>query len=376
MPFARPGRGFLLALTSRAAGGRAGGDVGEGETVGDAERERSGEHRPAVMEDVARRAGVSAMTVSRVVNTPERVSPRTRSRVLVAMQELDYRPNLAARALSTGHSRILGVVSFDTTLYGPASTLLGIEQAARGHDHLISIVSLAELNRRTIGEGVDRLRDQGVAGVIIVAPHESAAEGLRGLPSALPIVVVGATEDLPFDLVAVEQYDGAARATRHLLSLGHTTVWHISGPRDWVDAGGRLAGWRDTLAAERREVPEAVSGDWSARSGYQLGRRLARDPSVTAVFAANDAMALGLLRALHEAGRRVPEDVSVVGFDDVPEAPYFSPPLTTVRQNFAEVGRHAFDLMLARLHGDPGGPIVRRSVEPELVVRDSTGTAR
>ncbi|MBA9005286.1 LacI family DNA-binding transcriptional regulator [Thermomonospora cellulosilytica] len=338
---------------------------------------RPGERRPPVMEDVAELAGVSAMTVSRVLNNPERVRPATRDRVLAAMKTLDYRPNLAARVLATGRSNVLGVVSFDTTLYGPASTLYGIERAARRHDYLISIVSLSELNRRSIGEGVDRLRSQGVDGIIIVAPHESAAEGLRDLPPDLPIVVVGAAEDLPFPLASVDQCAGAVRAVRHLLSLGHETVWHLSGPADWVDSGGRLAGWRQTLAAQGREVPEVLVGDWSAESGYRLGERLARDPSVTAVFAANDAMALGLLRALREAGRRVPEDVSVVGFDDVPEAPYFSPPLTTVRQNFGEVGRRAFTLMLDRISASGAdGAHHRQVVEPELVVRDSTGGRR
>jgi DNA-binding LacI/PurR family transcriptional regulator len=332
------------------------------------------DRRAAVMEDVAQLAGVSAMTVSRALNTPERVRPATRARVLAAVKELDYRPNLAARVLVTGRSGVLGVVSFDTTLYGPASTVYGIERAARSHKYGISIVSLSSLNRHTIGEGVDRLRDQKVDGIIIVAPHESAAESLRDLPSDLPIVVVGAAEHLAFPLASVDQWLGAVRVTRHLLSLGHRTVWHLSGPADWVDANGRVAGWRETLAAEGRPEPQVLVGDWSAHSGYRLGKQIARDPAVTAVFAANDAMALGLLRALREAGRRVPEEVSVAGYDDVPEAPYFSPPLTTVRQNFGAVGRRAFRLMLNRMSA-PGSAAARQRdvVEPELVVRESTG---
>jgi DNA-binding LacI/PurR family transcriptional regulator len=337
--------------------------------------------RPAVMEDVAELAGVSAMTVSRVLNSPEKVRPATRARVLAAVRELDYRPNLAARVLVTGRSGVLGVVSFDTTLYGPASTLYGIERAAREHDYGVSIVSLNLLNRQSIGEGVDRLRSQKVDGIIIVAPHESAAAGLHDLPPHLPIVVVGAGEDVPFPLAAVDQYGGAVRATRHLLSLGHETVAHLSGPASWVDANGRVAGWRDTLVAEGRPVRDVLVGDWSAQSGYHLGKRIARDREVTAVFAANDAMALGLLRALREAGRLIPAEVSVVGFDDVPESPYFSPPLTTVRQNFGDVGQRAFKLMLDRmsdpdadLGADPAGH--RRVIEPELVVRESTDVRR
>jgi len=330
--------------------------------------------RVAVMEDVADLAGVSAMTVSRVLNTPDKVRPETRERVLAAVRELDYRPNSAARGLATGRSGVLGVVSFDTTLYGPASTLYGIEQAAREYDYVISIVSLSVLNRRSIGEGVERLRSQSVDGIIIVAPHESAAEGLRDLPPDLPLVVVGAADDIPFPLVAVDQAGGAARAVEHLLGLGHETVWHLAGAVDWIDANGRLDGWRGVLERQGREVPAELRGDWSARSGYEIGIQMARDSSITAVFAGNDAMALGLLRALRERGRRVPEDVGVVGFDDVPESAYFSPPLTTVRQNFGEVGRRAFQLLADRMQG---GDVLerRRIVEPEFIVRESTVVA-
>ncbi|WP_230985283.1 LacI family DNA-binding transcriptional regulator [Microbispora oryzae] len=323
------------------------------------------------MEDVAELAGVSAMTVSRVLNTPEKVRPETRARVLAAVRELDYRPNSAARVLVTGRSGALGVVSFDTILFGPASTLYGIERAARENGYLVSIASLPALTRRSIAEGVDRLRSQSVDGVIVIAPHESAGEGLRHLPAGLPVVDVGGAKDVPVPVAAVDQHAGAVRATRHLLSLGHRTVWHLAGPPNWVESSGRLKGWREALEAEGREVPVPMVGDWTAHSGYEIGKRLAREDGMTAVFAANDHMAMGLLRALREVGRRVPEDVSVVGFDDVPEAAYFWPPLTTVRQNFGEVGRLAFQLLLDRIGGVEGD--TRRLVEPELVVRESTG---
>jgi DNA-binding LacI/PurR family transcriptional regulator len=327
------------------------------------------------MGDVAALAGVSAMTVSRVLNSPEKVRPQTRARVLAAMRELDYRPNSAARVLATGRSGVLGVVSFDTTLYGPASMLYSIERAARAAEYAINIASTSTLTRRSIEDGVERLRAQSVDGVIIIAPHQSAAEMLRGLPPDLPVVVVGAGDDVQVPVAAIDNRAGAVRVTRHLLSLGHETVWHIAGPSDWIDSSTRVDGWREVLEAHGRQVPEPLSGDWSARAGYEQGRLLAADPDVTAVFAANDPMALGLLRALREAGRRVPEEVSVAGFDDVPEAPYFAPPLTSVRQPFGDVGRHAFQLLLERIDGAPpsreqGAP--RRTVEPELVVREST----
>lgn len=326
--------------------------------------------KPAVLGDVAALAGVSAMTVSRVLNAPDRVRAETRARVLAAVRELDYWPNSAARQLVTGRSGVLGVVSIDTTLYGPASTLYCIEQTARLSGYTVSIASLSALNRRSIQEAVHRLRAQSVDGVVIVAPHESAGDGLRHLPPDLPVVAVDAGEDIPVPVATVDQRAGAARATRHLLSLGHETVWHLGGPVDWIDASGRIEGWRGALEAEGRPVPEPLRGDWSPRSGYQVGRRLAEDLSVTAVFVGNDQMALGVLRALREAGRRVPEDVSVVGFDDVPESAYFWPPLTTVRQDFREVGRLAFHLLLDRMAGEDGE--TRRLVEPDLVVREST----
>ncbi|MFI7420741.1 LacI family DNA-binding transcriptional regulator [Nonomuraea sp. NPDC049684] len=321
--------------------------------------------------DVAVLAGVSAMTVSRVLNAPDRVRAETRARVMAAVRELDYRPNQAARQLVTGRSGVLGVVSIDTTLYGPASTLYCIEQAARRAGYNVSIASLPSLSRRSMEEGVQRLRAQAVDGVIIVAPHESAADGLRHLPPEMPVVAVDAGDDIPVPVAKVDQQAGARRVTRHLLSLGHETVWHVAGPADWLDANGRIEGWRGVLEAAGREVPEVLRGDWSARSGYQLGRRLCENPDVTAVFVANDQMALGVLRALREAGRRVPEDVSVAGFDDIPESAYFWPPLTTVRQDFGEVGRHAFHLLLDFMAGHEPEP--RRLVEPELVVRESTG---
>ncbi|WP_438943163.1 LacI family DNA-binding transcriptional regulator [Nonomuraea aridisoli] len=326
--------------------------------------------RPAVLMDVAARAGVSTMTVSRVLNAPDLVRAETRARVLAAVRELDYRPNQAARQLVTGRSGVLGVVSIDTTLYGPATMLYCIEQAARQAGYNVSIVSLGSLNRRSMEEGVQRLRTQAVDGVIIVAPHESAADGLRHLPPEMPVVAVDAGDDIPVPVAKVDQRAGAALVTRHLLDLGHESVLHVAGPADWLDANGRIDGWRGVLEAAGRPVPEVLRGDWSSRSGYELGRRLAGDPGVTAVFAANDQMALGVLRALREAGRRVPEDVSVAGFDDVPESAYFWPPLTTVRQDFREVGRHAFRLLLDRMAG--AEPQARVLVEPELVVREST----
>jgi DNA-binding LacI/PurR family transcriptional regulator len=327
--------------------------------------------RPAVMADVAKLAGVSHQTVSRVINGSTHVRPATRQRVLAAMGQLDYRPNPAARALVTGRSGTLGVVSFDTTLYGPASTLFAIEQAAHAAGYFISIVSLLTLDHTSVLEAIERLRVQGVDGILVITPHEGAAEALVNLPTGVPVVAVEAGRPDSVPLVAVDQLSGAVSATQLLLDLGHRTVWHVAGPRDFLEAQQRLEGWRATLEAAGADIPPVLVGDWSPRSGYQLGMRLAQEPDMTAVFVSNDQMALGVLRALHEHGREIPREVSVVGFDDIPEAQYFTPPLTTVRQNFAEVGRGSLRLLLEVMSGAAEAP-QQLAIAPELVVRRST----
>jgi DNA-binding LacI/PurR family transcriptional regulator len=327
--------------------------------------------RAVVMADVAKLAGVSLQTVSRVINDSPHVRSATRERVQDAMRKLEYRPNPVARALVTGRSRTLGVVSFDTTLYGPASTLFGIERAAHDAGYFVSIVSLRSLTPSSVVSAVERLREQGVDGILVIAPQESATQALLHLPEDVPVVAAEAGPDDAVPRVAVDQIDGARLATTHLLELGHRTVWHISGPPDWLEAQDRVDGWRTTLDAAGAAAPPVLVGDWSARAGYELGQELAANADVTAVFVANDQMALGLLRSLHEAGRRIPGDISVVGFDDIPEAAYFTPPLTTVRQNFNEMGRRSLLLLLEQI--ESGVREARReTVAPELIVRAST----
>jgi len=323
------------------------------------------------MADVAGLAGVSHQTVSRVLNDQPNVRTETRAKVLEAIRELGYRPNSAARQLVTRRSQTLGVVSFDTTLYGPASMLYGIEQAARDADYFISIVSLRAMTRTSVLEAVDRLRDQAVEGVVVIAPQTSAAGALAQAAAGVPLVGAGCGPAEQVPMVAIDQRAGAALATRHLLDLGHPTVHHVAGPVGWLDATGRTEGWRTELEHAGRPVPIPLRGDWSARSGYAAGRTLATDPHVTAVFCANDHMALGLLRAFHEAGRHVPAEVSVVGFDDIPESSYFTPPLSTVRQDFSELGRRSLELLVGRLENPSPPPAEHVLVTPDLIVRAS-----
>jgi DNA-binding LacI/PurR family transcriptional regulator len=326
--------------------------------------------RPAVMTDVARVAGVSHQTVSRVLHNHPRVAAAPRARVQAAMAELEYRPNTAARALVTRRSQTLGVVSFSSTLHGPTSTLFGVEQAARAAGYFTSIVSLKQIDVPAVGDAFDHLLDQGVEGIIVIAPQLHSAKALVQRHRPVPLVAVEAgPEEIP--TVAVDQRVGAGLATDHLLSLGHDTVWHIAGPKDWIEAEARVAGWRSALERAGREVPPLLTGDWSAGSGYEAGGILARTRGLTAVFAANDHMALGVLRAFHEHGVSVPDDVAIVGYDDIPEAAYFTPPLTTVRQDFDELGRMAIDLLLELIGSGQPGVVEHRSIRPSLVVRES-----
>ncbi|WP_371484307.1 LacI family DNA-binding transcriptional regulator [Kitasatospora sp. NBC_00315] len=326
------------------------------------------------MADVARVAGVSHQTVSRVLNGAPHVRPDTRDRVLAAIRELDYRPNSAARALVTRRSQTLGVVSFASALYGPAAMLDGIEQAARSAGYFVSVASLRSLDSRSLQEAVDRLRDQSVEGIVVIAPQISAVSAVAKLSSTVPVVAVGSGSQSRVPMVAVDNEAGALAATRHLLDLGHETVHHVAGPAGWLETRARQDGWRRALEAAGAPVPQVQSGDWSSRSGYEAGLRIATDPEVSAVFCANDHMALGLLRALHESGRTIPGAISVVGFDDIPEAAYFTPPLTTVRQDFGELGRRALELLVEELAG-VGHARSHVLISPEMVLRRSAGPA-
>lgn len=321
--------------------------------------------------DVAELAGVSHMTVSRVINGTARVSKGTRERVTAAIQELDYRPNSAARSLVTGRSGTVGVIALDSTLYGPASTLYGIENAAREAGFTVTISSVHRPQRSSIGDAVESLRGQAVEGIVVIAPHVAAGEALQYAPSEVSIVAVGGGVSAAVPVISVDQAGGARRVTEHLLALGHRTVWHVAGPGDWLDSIDRERAWRETLEQRGAPVPRVIRGDWSARSGYEAGCVLREERGLSAVFVANDQMALGLLRAFAEAGVAVPGDVHVAGFDDVPESAYFTPPLTTVRQDFIELGRRTFGLLSERMAG--GEQFARRLVTPELIVRESTG---
>jgi DNA-binding LacI/PurR family transcriptional regulator len=343
----------------------------DGESADPRPEGRAGGQRGPSMADVAREAGVSGQTVSRVVNRRQNVDQATRQRVLDAMRLIGYRPNSAARALRNGQFRSIGVIMSTLSTFGNSRTLDAITTAAVARGYSITLMPVVHPTQVEVTGAVSRLNEQAVDGVVILIEEHQLDQSEIELPEALPVVVIDSNPRSDYPVVDTDQAEGAALATTHLLELGHRTVWHLAGPRHSYAAEHREKSWRATLARHGREVPPVVTGDWSAESGYVQGGRLCADPAVTAVFAANDHMALGLLRALHERGRAVPAEVSVVGFDDADEAAHFWPPLTTVRQSFADVGRRAVDALLAEITSGDRDP-ASVYVPTTLVMRSST----
>jgi DNA-binding LacI/PurR family transcriptional regulator len=323
------------------------------------------------MADVARVAGVSGQTVSRVANGRANVDAATRDRVLAAMREVGYRPNSAARALRNGQFRSIGVIVFELSSFGNTRTLDAIATAATTSGYAVNLLPVLDATQGAVSTAFTRLGEQAVDGVIILIEAHQLDEAEVMLPEGLPVVVVDSSAHYDYPIVDTDQAQGARLATEHLLDLGHATVWHLGGPPSSFAAARRLRSWQQTLTERGCPVPPVLVGDWSPRSGYETGLEFAANPDVTAVFVANDHMALGLLRALHEKGRSIPGDLSVVGFDDTAESAHFWPPLTTVRQSFAEVGRRSVDALIREIqagehHHDPV------AVPTELVVRNST----
>lgn len=323
------------------------------------------------MTDVAKLAGVSHQTVSRAVNGSLNIRPETKARVQRAIEELGYRPNIAARALVSGQPVPIGIIGVNTFQYGPGTIRRTIEEAAQGAGLLASSVSLAGITPSLLADAIEHLTRHCVGGIIVIAGQQEALDVVRAYEPSLPLVVVEGELASTRWSVGVDQLEGARIATRHLLGLGHRRISHIAGPLNWTEAKARYDGWRAEMLGAGLVPGDVHYGDWSAASGYAAGQLIVREGSATAVFVANDQMAIGLSRALLEAGYRVPEDLSVVGFDDIPEAGYLFPPLTTVRQDFAAVGKMAIETLRAAMAGDDDS-LPRRLVLPELVVRQST----
>jgi len=334
-----------------------------------------GEHqRAASMRDVAALAGVSHQTVSRVINGHPSIRESTRQRVRAAMDQLHYRPNRAARALVTARSRTIGVLSTSAAaLYGPVSSITAIQDAGRAAGYSVAVAQLPDLGADSLSAGVDHLLAQSVEGIVVIAPQEVVLDRLQRAQLGVPYVtLLGGPSQVQRELT-VDQLAGARAATQHLVRLGHRRIVHLSGPLEWFEAEARVDGYRAELDAAGLRPEPVREGDWTAESGYVLGGRVLDDPGVTAVFASNDQMALGVYHAARERGLDIPARLSVVGFDDIPEAAHFWPPLTTVRQDFTELGRRSVESLVAEIEGGTEPTPVR--LRPTLVVRASTGPA-
>jgi DNA-binding LacI/PurR family transcriptional regulator len=330
-----------------------------------------GKLRPA-MGDVARLAGVSSQTVSRVSNGYANVSENTRNRVLQAMHVLGYRPNGAARALKSGRFGTVGVIMTTLGSFGNMRTLDAIATEAAGAGYSVTLLPVSDPTLRDVSGAYRRLTQQAVDGAVIILEAHLRDQAEFALPPGIPVVVIDAGAGPGYVVVDNDQAMGARQATEHLLVLGHRQVWHVAGPAASFAAASRETSWRRTVREHGIEPPPALPGDWTCEAGYRHGLTLASRDDVTAVFAANDQMALGVMRALHERGRDIPGDISVVGFDDMAEAGSFWPPLTTIRQDFAAVGRLSIAQLLDQVAGTSTGP-GRTVVPTELVVRASTG---
>jgi DNA-binding LacI/PurR family transcriptional regulator len=323
------------------------------------------------MADVARRAGVSSQTVSRVSNGHSGVVDTTRRQVLAAMKELGYRPNSAARALKRGEFRTIGIITFSLSTTGNVRTLEAIATSAAQHGYATTLLPVAIPTQDEVRGAFTRLGELAVDAIIVIMEVHLLDAATVSLPPNVGVVVADSDAGDRYSVVDTDQAGGARDAVRHLLDLGHETVWHLAGPEESFAAQRRTDAWRATLQEAGRDVPVPLRGDWSAESGYRAGLRLAQEPDCTAIFAANDQMALGVLRALHESGRTVPDQVSVVGFDDIPDSGSFVPPLTTVHQDFAEVGRRCVEGALRQI-GSAAEERGTTLVPTRLVIRRST----
>jgi DNA-binding LacI/PurR family transcriptional regulator len=326
--------------------------------------------RPS-MADVAKLAGVSSQTVSRVSNGLTNVDDRTRDRVLESMKTLGYRPNRAARSLKSGRFQTIGVIMFTLETFGNMRTLDAIAVEAARADYSVTLIPITDRTLGGVSGTYNRLSEQAVDGVVIIFEGHLLDDAEFTLPPGLPVVIIDSNAGSEYTVVDTDQAEGARLATQHLLELGHRQVWHIAGPSESFSAAHRVESWQQTLLAAGIAPPEVLHGDWTTESGYRHGLMLGQRADVTAIFAANDQMALGAMRALHELGRDIPGDVSVVGFDDMEEAHSFWPPLTTIHQDFTAVGKLSLQKLLHKV-ANTDARNDRTTVPTQLVVRSST----
>lgn len=329
--------------------------------------------RPVTLDDVARDADVSYQTVSRVINNHPYVAEATRERVLASVARLNYRPNRTARSLVTNRSQTVGIVSFGTVFYGPAQMVINIDRSLKESGYGFTQTTIRDMTLGNLKAAVQELLDRGVDGLVMITPIlDIELEWVTDLCAGVPFVMIDIALGAELPSVVIDQKHGGKLATRHLLELGHREIVEISGPLNWCDARLRHAGWLATMKGSGLEAGTSIESDWSAAGGYQALHQLAdKGVPFTGLIVGNDQMALGAIRALSELGANVPHDVSVVGFDNIPESAYFHPPLTTVQQDFTALGRQSAEYLIALIE-NPEESLHQRVLYPELVAREST----
>jgi DNA-binding LacI/PurR family transcriptional regulator len=325
------------------------------------------------MHEVGLVAGVSHQTVFRVIQGHSNVKESTRKKVEAAIEQLGYTPNLSARSLVTGHSSMLGLITVGSHDTGPISSASGFAEGftskARERGYYVSSTHVIDTDPAGLRTSLGYFLQQRFEGVAVLTPTVEVLNALQAASPALPFVTLGGGAVFPTNSVGLDQTKGAVLATTHLIELGHRRIGHIAGPVRRFDAMERLSGWRKTMRSHNLDASRVWEGDWSARTGNVLAEELF-DSGATGVFCANDQTALGVMYAAQRRGIRVPDDLSIVGFDDMPEAAYFSTPLTTVKQDYERLGQDSVELLLAQI--DDSVPLGEMLVEPELIVREST----
>jgi DNA-binding LacI/PurR family transcriptional regulator len=329
----------------------------------------------ATIYDVARLAGVSHQTVSRFLQGYDGIRPATRERVESALKQLDYRPNLAARALATSRSHRIGALVYELLEVGPSKTIQGASDAARHAGYLLDIVTLDPTDENAVDAALAVMRQQDLAGILAFAPMDLLSDRIQHADFAVPLLLETDVDEGAAATHTSLSDAGMDQVIDYLVSIGHRDFFHVSGPLEWWASRNRAAAYDSALARHGLESRGSLAGNWSSASGYRTGLQLPLDRGVTALVAANDQMALGLVRALSERGVAVPTDMSVTGFDDIPESEYFLPPLSTVRVDYEQQGRNLMNRFLA-LIGDRNATPDEPQHAPELVVRASTAPPR
>ena len=331
----------------------------------------------ATLSDVGAFCGVSYQTVSRVVNDSPFVAAKTRAQVLKAIAELGYRPNLAARRLATRRSSVIGMVGTKITYYGPAQVMVSIEETAKRGGYNLMFVGIERPSKARVVAAIDDLCEHQVDGVILGVHVEGSIDAIQKLCHGAPFVALDTNAAPAVPNVIVDQQYGTRLAIEHLLDLGHQQIAFVSGPPLWSASKERRKGWEKALKHAGLKPGPCIEGDWSAESGFAAAVKLLdrRPRDFTAIVAANDHMALGVLRALHGKAIRVPEQISVVGYDDLPEARFFEPPLTTIHHDFAGQGERCVEMLLSMIQRQTFDPALQL-LRPNLIIRESTSVPR